>query len=30
MRDGASAEEIALARDSIVRSLPSEFETSSA
>jgi zinc protease len=28
MRDGATAEEITLARDSIVRSLPSEFETS--
>ena len=29
MRDGATVEEITLARDSIVRSLPSEFETSS-
>jgi len=29
MRYGVSADEITLARDSIVRSLPSEFETSS-
>ena len=29
MRDGVSAEELTLAKDAIVRSLPSEFETSS-